>query len=469
MNISKYLVILTFLSIALLSSLSFALADGIKGASLTVYNTGQALVKETRSVNLPKGLAGVVFKDVPVTMDPTSVHAIAKDMTVQDVQYSYLPISSTNILKRYVGKELTLILPDPVDANGRVQQKATLLAVTEQPVFEVGNEIYVGKVDGILFPELPKDLQQEPSLTLTTSSETEGKRDVLLSYLMGGITWRADYTLALNKGGDSGSLGAWATIKNTSGRGFVGTSLKLVAGEVNRARSARNMYAKSAGMEMDMAMEAVPAPQNQESFSQFHVYSVERPVSLSESGTRQISLFSSPKVMVKEELVSTFHGSGGQQRGEIKQGVALNLLLDNTKNNGLGRPMPGGLVRVFRPTSDGSQLLAGETHISHSGNGSKVKLPLGRAFDMSVKRTQTSFKRIGKNGFELGWEVSVINGSKKTQSLTLRDIYSGDWEVIQSDTKHTVPDSASLEFALNVPPNASGQPLLVKYTVRITY
>jgi len=41
--------------------------------------------------------------------------------------------------------------------------------------------------------------------------------------------------------------------------------------------------------------------------------------------------------------------------------------------------------------------------------------------------------------------------------------------VIQSDTPHTLPDSASLEFALNVPPNASGQPLLVKYTVRITY
>jgi len=468
MNFTRFRVLLILLLISLISS-SQVFAAGIKRASLTVYNSGQALVKETRSVNLPQGLAGVVFKDVPETIDPTSVHAEAKDMGVLDLQYSYAPITHKNILKRYVGKELVVILPDPADANGRVRRKATLLSIADKPVFKIGEEIYIGEVEGFLFPEMPKGLQQEPSLTLTTDSATAGKRDVLLSYLMGGLSWRADYTLSLDAEGGKGALGAWATIDNTSGRGFVGASLKLVAGDVNRAAPRRNVYAKATMMATEATMDAAPASPQAESFSQFHVYSVDRPVNLSESGTRQINLFSSSNVVVKEELVSTFYGNAGQQRGEIRQGVNVGLLLENTKQNGLGMAMPGGLVRVYRPTGDGNRLLAGEATTPHVGKGGKVRLSLGRAFDLSVRRKQTEFTRLGKSSYEIAWEISVTNGADKAQSITLRDVYSGEWEVVEGSVQHQMPDSGTLEFPIEVQPNASGKPLVVTYKVRITY
>lgn len=455
-----------------LSLLSLALgtrsasASGIKGASLAIYNNGQALVQETRSVNLPQGMASIVFKDVPATMDPTSVHALADDVSVLDVQYSYLPITSTNLLKRFVGKEVTLILPDPVDANARIQRTATLLSVAERPIFQVEGEVYMGNVEGVRFPELPADLQEEPSLTLTADSATAGKRDVLLGYLMGGLTWRADYNLALDDSGKSGDLSAWATIGNSSGRGFVGADLKLVAGDVNREPAARKLMMRAASA--DMAMESAPAAPTQESFSQFHVYTVDRPVNIAEAGTRQIGLFSSPKVSVTEELVSTYRGMG-QMRGEIKQPVAVNLLLSNTEAGGLGKPMPAGLVRVFRPTADGSRILAGETSIPHVGNGGDITLPLGNAFDVSVERTQTAYSKTGKNSFEMTWRIAVTNGSAAAKRVVLRDMYSGQWEVIQSDREHTLPDSGTLEYALEVPPNAGGRPVVVTYSVRVIY
>lgn len=468
MNRLNWLSILVLIFLLSLVCASYAFAADVKGASVTVYNSGRALVKEARSVNLPAGLASVVFRDVPATMDPTSVHASAEDMTVREIQYSYVPITTQNLLKRYLGKELTVVMPDPSGADARILRKATLASIAEGPVFLVGKEVYAGDYDALLFPELPKDLQREPTLTLTTNSGTQGKRDVLLSYLMSGLNWRADYTLHLDPSGDTGALDAWATITNTSRRGFAGADIKLVAGEVRQERGpVRHQYAKATGMSLEMADAAAPEPER-EQFSQFHVYSVGRPVNLSESGTRQISLFSTPKMAIRQELISSFRG-GGQLRGTSKQGVDLKLTLENTDANGLGRPMPGGLVRVFMSTADGSMLLAGESRMGHVATGGEVSLSLGRSFDVTVERSQSSFKKLGRNSYELGWRIEVRNGSRKNQALTLNDYYSGQWRIIDTDRQYTRPDSGSLRFALDVPPTPDGTPVVINYTVQVTY
>ncbi len=240
---SQALFLLTLL-FALCFSLP-ALAGAVSGASVTVYNSGRALVKETRSATLPQGMASVVFKNIPATIDPTSVRASAKGMQVLGVQYKYLPISPNNLLERYVGKELTVILPDPTDANARTLRKATLLSMSKQqgPVFLVGKEVYVGAYEALLLPDLPADLQREPTLTLTTKNQTASKRDVRLSYLMGGLTWRADYTLSVNRAGDEAVLDAWPLLIFI-GRGFSNASLKLVAGQVQRASGGGRSFAR---------------------------------------------------------------------------------------------------------------------------------------------------------------------------------------------------------------------------------
>lgn len=471
MNRLKSYSFFAIVTLALLFASTPAVAGSAEGASLTVYNSGRALVKETRTVTLPKGLASVIFKDVPQTMDPTSVHASARGMKVLDLQYSYTPITKRNLLDRYVGKELTIIMPDPADANARILKKGTLLSNEDMPIFMVGNEVYMGNYQALLLPELPKELQREATLTLTTDNQSQGKRDVLLSYLMGGLQWRTDYTLTLDANGESCSLEAWATINNTSGRGFSSTNLKLVAGDVQQVNGGRNMRGKRV-MAMapeaasDMAYMDAPA---EEQFSQYHVYSVPRKVDLAPSGTKQLSLFHAPKVRVEQELVSDFRGNYGRNAGKIKQMVQSFIKLTNTDKNGLGRPMPGGLVRVFMPTKDGSQLLAGETRINHTGRGSDIRLQLGSAFDVKVERTQVSFKKLGKQSFEMAWRIEVLNGKDASQKIKLRDGYSGEWKIVASDTKYTRSDAGTAEFDLTVPPTKGGKPLVVNYTVQVTY
>lgn len=470
MNRLKFHILSSLVILALL--VAVPAGAGGSGAFIAVYNSGRALVKETRVVTLPKGLASVVIKDMPSTLDSTSVHVSARDLTIYDLQYSFTPIDTKSLLDKYVGKQLSVILPDPADANARILRKATLVSNSNEPIFLVGNEVYVGDYEALLLPKMPTGLDPEPMLTLTTKSGTEGKKDVTLSYLMDGLTWRADYALSVDKTGKQAAIDAWATLTNSSGTPFQGADIRLVAGDVQRAQAPRRNYRGKAMVAMEAApMDAGGVPQPvEESFSQYHVYNLARPVSLPPSGTKQVSLFSASKITVEQDLVSRFRMGANQHSGVIKQAVESNLTIQNTAKNNLGRPIPAGLVRVFMPDSGGNQLLAGEISISHIARDGKVKLTLGRSFDVTVERTQTAFKRLGKNSYEMSWQMVVKNAKDTPQKIRLRDAIPGQWKVLKAEPKYNRIDSGTIEFNLGqIPPSGNGPGTTINYTVQITY
>lgn len=442
------------------------------GSVLAVYNSGQAQVTESRVVTLPAGAAAVVFTDIPSTIDPSSIRATAPDMTVQDVEYAYKPITAANLLDAYVGKELSVILPDPADANARVLRKAKLLANADRPIFAMGKEVYVGSYEALLLPDMPKGLDAEPTLTLTTRSQVAGRKNVSLSYLMGGLTWRADYNLTVSQSGRTADLDAWATVDNRSEHAFSGADLRLVAGDVQRAAAPKLLMRTNTMMADGMAMEAAPAraPAAEESFSQYHVYDPGRYVSIPASGSKQVGLFSAAGVPVRTELSSRFLSGPSQRAGKIEQSVESALLFADTEANNLGKPMPAGVVRVFMPDSNGTRLLAGEARIGHVAEGGEVRLVFGRSFDVNVERVQTSFQRIGKNAAEVGWKITVRNGSAEPKDIKLMESMSGQWTVLNADTPYAAKDAGTIEFDLKgVAPSAGGEGKVINYTVRFEY
>ena len=470
MNQLKFYTILVFSLIGLLAGATDVKAVG-SGAVVVVYNSGRALVRDVRVVTLPKGLASVVIRDVPATLDPTSVRIMARELTVYDLQYSYNPITVKTLLDEYLGKELSVILPDPADANARTLRKAKLVSNADRPIFLIGNEVYIGSYEAVLLPELPKELETEPTLTLTTKTGTAGKKDVTLNYLMGGLNWRADYALTVSGDGASAALDAWATLTNTSGSGFQSANVRLVAGDVHQAPlSGKNSRAKGMLYMKSAEMDTAPSWPAEEPFSQYHVYNIARSVSLAPRGTKQVSLFSAPRIKVEQELVSSFHTGGGQRGGMIRQGVDLGLKFVNSPENNLGRPMPGGLVRVFMPSSDGMQLLAGESSISHVAQGGEVRLAIGKAFDVGVERKQVRYTKTGKNSSEIQWQIIVRNGKDIPQKVKLRDFIPGQWEIVQADSEYVKIDSGTIEFDLGeVLPDKGTDGKIINYTVQISY
>ena len=122
------------------------------------------------------------------------------------------------------------------------------------------------------------------------------------------------------------------------------------------------------------------------------------------------------------------------------------------------------------PTSDGTQLLAGEAGISHMAKGNEVSLSLGQAFDVTVERKQLSFKKIGKNSVEITWQMAVKNGKDKPQKIKLHDTIPGQWKVLKAEPKYNRVDSGTIEFNLgSVQPSKGGKGTIITYTVQVTY
>ena len=65
------------------------------------------------------------------------------------------------------------------------------------------------------------------------NNKAASTQTVELSYLTGGLGWKADYVAELSPKEDSIDLSGWVTLTNTSGTSYHNAKLQLVAGDVN--------------------------------------------------------------------------------------------------------------------------------------------------------------------------------------------------------------------------------------------
>jgi hypothetical protein len=89
---------------------------------------------------------------------------------------------------------------------------------------------------------------------------------------------------------------------------------------------------------------------------------------------------------------------------------------------------------------------------------------------VNVERVQTSFQRIGKNAAEVGWRITVRNGSAGPRDVKLLESLAGQWTVLNADAPYTAKDAGTIEFDLkDVPPSAGKEGKAINYTVRFEY
>ena len=82
----------------------------------------------------------------------------------------------------------------------------------------------------------------------------------------------------------------------------------------------------------------------EESLFEYHLYTLERPATLKNKQVKQLSLLSADSVPVEKELVFDVSKNNNVQ-------VVLNL--NNSKEKGLGMPLPAGVLRVYKADSEG--------------------------------------------------------------------------------------------------------------------
>ena len=210
--------------------------------SLTVYNSDLALVRDVRALELPRGTFDLKFMDIAATVNPATVHfrslSEPSRVRVLEQNYEYDLLEPEKLLRKYVGRDVTLVRRRP-GAVGSTEEEVTarLLSYNNAPVWQIDGEIVTGlQPDHIRFPELPGNLFARPTLIWSLSNEGGSRHRVEAAYLATRLSWNADYVLTVARGDAAADLDGWVTVTNASGTQFRNASLQFVAGNVNRVR-----------------------------------------------------------------------------------------------------------------------------------------------------------------------------------------------------------------------------------------
>ncbi|HUC43768.1 MAG TPA: DUF4139 domain-containing protein [Candidatus Sulfotelmatobacter sp.] len=421
--------------------------------AVTVYNQNLALVRETRTLELDRAGTGTLrFMDVPSQINPRTVHVqpLAQGgPAVLEQNYEYDLISPDKLMEKYVGRDVEIV-EQAQDLTTRTVQ-AKLLSTNGGPVYRIGDRIVLGQAGRVTLPDVPADLVARPTLVWTLDAGKSGRAPAEVSYLTDGMNWSADYVAVVDADDRRAGLSGWVTVDNHSGASFADATLKLVAGDVRRVTpQALMQYEAKAAMGR-----AAAAPQFQEeSFFEYHLYTLDRPTTVKDNQTKQLSLFSAPSVPVTKKLLLT--GDTGYFRnnfgtGSQNQKVAVVLEIKNEQAGGLGMPLPKGTVRVYKKDKSGAEQFVGEDSIDHTPKDEMVRLHVGDAFDVVAERSQTDYKAVSPRQVETAWTISLRNRKDEDVAVTVREPVGGDWTLLSSSLPGKKVDQQTLEFEVPVP------------------
>lgn len=436
-----------------------------EAVAVTVYNDDLALIKERRRVDLAAGLTRLSWRDVAAQMRPETAllrAASGQPLSLVEQNFDFDLLTPQKLLEKYVGREVTVIRSHPTSGEER-RERATVLAAGEGTILRFADRIETGVPGRLAFDSVPPNLRERPTLSILLDA-AGGKQTVELSYLTGGLSWRADYVANLAADGKSLDLSGWVTLTNASGTGFDNSTLQLVAGSVNRIRQpeARAAYAMAADGARAKSMQPT-----QEALMDFHLYSFERPTSIADNQTKQLALLSASAVPVRREYLLAGNDWIYRERyAQIGQKLKPAVFIEFENKGAIGRPLPAGVVRVYARDAKGAAQFVGEDRIAHTAKNEKLQLRLGEAYDITAERKQTSYKRLADNLAESAWRIELRNAKDEAVTVKVREPLPGDWEMVQESHKHAKESARAAAWQVTVP---AGGATALEYSVRVRW
>jgi len=464
--------------------------------SLTVYSNGRSMIRDFRRVKFDKGFAALELQDVSSQMlsetaQLRNVNA-PDDLLVLEQNLEFDLLSPTKLLEKFLGRNVSVTRTHPTNGS-ESSESAEVLSTQNGVVLKMKDRIETGVPGRISFPEVPKNLRAEPTLSLLVESRKSGEQDLELNYLSGGITWKADYIADLNENEDKINLTGFVTLTNQSGTAFRNAKLQLMAGSIQTVEEPR-AYRRAKMNYAETAVDAMPmsaaAPQMQgESFFEYHLYTLPRATTISSNQTKQLTLLQVANVPTRKEII--FEASsgyylndldGGEEEegaGGVTDNVELGnpipggvfIAFENDKQSRLGMALPAGIVRVYKRDKATLSQFLGEDKIRHVPENERVRVRLGTSFDVTARKRQLSYKNLPTIR-EQRKEVRVVeftnrvvfsNAKDREQQVIYREGLPGDAKILKTTFEQKMLGKGTAEWRTVIP--AKGKRVL-EYTVR---
>ncbi len=465
-------------------------ATAPRGTTLSIYDSGFALVSELRTLTLAGTEERVVFKNLPSRLDAQSLSvepvAGGKGFEVLEQRFEDDLAEPARLLQRYHNRPVQVRVADGM-RQGRLsagwsgQPDAGALQLIQPdggllsfPQWQAINEV--------TFPEAERNAFLEPTLIWQIRAPAEGPQNVRLNYLTDGLSWRAAYDLLLAEDGQTVRLSSRVALRNQTGGAFREARVKLVLTEQGTVVAEEASVASRANDPTAAPPQRYPyggrEPRTElavASLAAVETYEVPRPVNLGDGDEVQVQM-----VAVERLPVSRFYVYDGVrfdrfQRNrrndwsygtEYRTTVDTHLEFDNTAPNGLGQNLPPGRASLYQRGEGDLVDLVGRDYLLPVKQGGQGHLRLGPARGLRGERERTGYSEVKPlREYEESFEIRLSNDSDQTVVVrVVEHLYRwSDYEIVKSDLDYETTGPQTIEFQPELKPGGRRS---IHYTVR---
>jgi len=430
---------------------------------VTVYNAGRALVRDHRTLTLTEPSSHIALMDVAEKIMPQTV--AIEGLQVLEQNYDFDLLSPQSLISKNTGNRVRVARRSSTTGETLEWSEGRILSTQGGVILQMQDgSLEILQADTqyhMVFDEVPANLRTTPTLSLQLSQPAQGQKQLELTYLTTGLSWQSDYVMQLEADETSATLDSWITLNNNSGIAYHNAHLQLLAGDVNMQQPMRMEMMADAAIYQRKAM----SPVAEQALHGYHLYTIPHRTTIQDQQSKQIKLFASPSFTVNKKLLDqAYVNSHGLDTQKSKPEQFLQF-----KNNApsLGLPLPKGTLRVYGRDDAGNKQFLGEDSITHTAVNDELEIKLGQAFDLSVERSTTDFRQLSKKQTQLSRSISINNGSKQPQTLTLSEVMPvQSWQILQASQSYTRATPASADFTATIAPLSE---LTISYDVIITY
>lgn len=471
---------------------------------------GLVMVSETRTVEIPAGDSQVVFLGVADAIVPQTAAIEGLPAVILESNFDYDLLTPGAVIARSHGERVQLVRTDI--ATGRTSAREAILRTgPEGIVLDVDGKVEVlgcsGLAEKLIFPRVPGGLADEPKLSTRVRAATAGRYTIQLSYLALGLDWSADYVASIDPDGSTLHLTGWITLVNRSGTTFANTPAEVVAGQlardeeetqppgpatieerdacwpigqfakwsqtrqvIDRAFRRGTMDAVSPVAAISRLEEAIVVTGSKlaemRELGDYKLYAVPEPTTIAARQSKQVLFLGQSRVpFTRVYTFSADEDSLMDDNDFQPRSPIATLRLQNKESDGLGKPLPAGVMSVMEPGPAGA-MLAGQDQIDDIPVGLPVELELGKAMDIWIEPKVQEDRRLRTDGHpENRLTVEVRLGNDKPVPITLeyRQPSTGEsFRIVSENRSHTLKYGAP-QWTLRLRP---GERAVLRYSMQ---
>lgn len=279
-----------------------------------------------------------------------------------------------------------------------------------------------------------------PNWALWINAEKDMDEILSIFYFLPNISWNCEHLILVDEKSIL-NFNSRLIVQNNSDNNFRNIKLFLLAGEPQVIES----ISTRAFLKAEVA-EAIPSEEFIESKGEYKIFSYREPVSILARQSKVLPWLDNKNVVGEKVYFYDY------QRDV--NGVFVEWKFENSKDKGLGVPIPSGKVRIFLKDFE-KIIFLGESVLKDIAEGEKFSIIQGKAFDLKGERKIIESKEYidNKNIIrERKIQIIIRNSKEEKVKVEVREYLEGDWQIISSTLPYEKIDANRINFILEIDP-----------------